>query len=81
MKKISTLFTVLTLVLSHLMCITVSLNYGYMLCGERLGGFSAPPRSALLYALPFLAAIAACGFTAWYFHKKELSCGKGSASR
>ena len=71
MKKISTLFIILILAMSHLMCIVVGVNYGYALCGVQLGGFSAPPRAALLYAVPFLIGIAACGFAAWYFHKKE----------
>ena len=70
MKKISTLFIILIFVLSHLMCAVVSLNYGYALCGIKLGGFSAPAWVAFLYAIPFLIGIAACGFAAWYFRRK-----------
>ena len=60
MKKTSRIFIILTLILSHLMCIVVSSNYTAMLCGIEHQGFSAPASTAFLYAIPFVAGIIIC---------------------
>ena len=60
MKNPSRLFSVLAIILSHIMCIVVSYNYRDILCGIDHAGFSAPADMAFLYAIPFLVAIALC---------------------
>ena len=59
MKRLSRLFAVLTLLLSHTMCAVVAYNYGYLLHGAYVGT-SAPAYVAFFYAIPFLALMAIC---------------------
>ena len=73
MKKLSILFLVLSLILSHLMCIFVTSNYCSMLCGIEHQGFSAPASTAFLYAIPFIIGIIACTVLANIFYKKSKS--------
>ena len=70
-KNISKIFTILALVLSHLMCIVVAYNYRDMLCGIAHSGYSAPAEMAFLTAIPYAAGIMICGFLVYIFHKEE----------
>ena len=70
MKRLSRLFAVLTLLLSHTMCAVVAYNYGYLLHGAHVGT-SAPAYVAFFYAIPFLALIAICLALYVLFRKKS----------
>lgn len=71
MKKLAVLFSVLTLILSHAMCIVVASNYASMLCGIEHAGFSAPASTAFLYAIPFIIGIIICAVLTCVFYKKS----------
>ena len=70
MNKLSRIFTVLAIVLSHTMCFVVAYCYRDMLCGIEHTGYSAPAGTAFLYAIPFLAGIIVCVILAIKFRKK-----------
>ena len=70
MKKLSNLFIVLAIVLSNIMCIVVAYNYRDMRCGIEHAGYSAPPSTAFLYAIPFVVGIIVCAILAIRFRKK-----------
>ena len=69
MKRLSRLFAVLTLLLSHTMCAVVAYNYGYLLHGAYVGT-SAPAYVAFFYAIPFLAVIVICLWLSAAFWRK-----------
>ena len=71
MKHLPKLFTILALLLSHVMCIVVAFHYSYLLHCGRHGGCSAPAYVALFYAIPFLIGIAVCVILAVTFRKKK----------
>ena len=71
MKKLSVLFTVLTVTLSMIACFVVGMAYGDMLCGIQHAGYSAPAYIAFFTALPFLPFIGIFLFLAIHFHKKS----------
>ena len=60
MKKRSCLFAATAILLSNVMCAVVAYFYRDMLCGIAHGGYSAPAPVSLLYAIPFVLAIAVC---------------------
>ena len=69
-KKLSTIFTALALILSHIMCIVVAYNYASLLwCGKH-GLCSAPASVAFLYAIPFGVGILICAILAVVFKRK-----------
>lgn len=70
MKKLSYLFTALAVVLSDIMCFVVAYLYRGMLCGMEHEGYSAPPGTAFLYAIPFIIGIIVCVVLAVKFRKK-----------
>ena len=70
MKKMHYLFTIIALIISHLMCIVVAYDYRDMLCGIEHSGFSAPAEVAFLAAIPYAAGILLCGILAAIFRKK-----------
>lgn len=70
MKKLPYLFTALTLILSHIMCIVVAYNYSSMLCAIEHAGASAPASIAFLPAIPYAAGILICGSLAFIFRKQ-----------
>ncbi len=70
MKKLSILFLILALILSHAMCIVVASNYTSMLCGIEHSGFSAPASTAFLYAIPFVIGIVISIVLAYVFSRK-----------
>ena len=71
MKKLSVLFAILAVLLWGAMCAVVAWNYRAIVCGMEHCGFSAPPRVAFLYAIPFAVAIAVCVVLAIVFHRKH----------
>ena len=71
MKKLSILFTVLAILLSHIMCAVVAWNYCDMLWGIKYAGYSAPASTAVLSAIPFWVGIMVCVALALYFKKKH----------
>lgn len=56
--------------LSDVMCAVVGYQYCALQWGGRYEGWSAPPSTALLYAIPFVVGIVLCIILAWMFHKK-----------
>ena len=70
MKKLCTLFTILAVFLSEIMCVVVAYSYREMFCGIAHQGFSAPATVAFLYAIPFIAAIVLCAGLAIHFRRK-----------
>ena len=57
MNKLYRKLNELSLILSHLMCLVVGLEYSSMVCGIEHRGFSAPAELALINAVPFLVII------------------------
>lgn len=51
---------VLATCLSHITVAVVAYNYCALQWGGKYAGYSAPPTVALLYGLPFIAAIIVC---------------------
>ena len=70
MKQLSTVFWILAVLLSDVMCAVVAYNYCDMLWGIRYAGYSAPARVAFLVAIPFMIAIAVCIVIALYLKKR-----------
>ncbi len=70
MKKLSICFTVLAILLSHIMCAVVAWNYCDMLWGIKYAGYSAPASTAFLSAIPFIVGIVICATLALFFRKK-----------
>lgn len=68
MKALSTVFWVLAVLLSHVMCVVVTWNY----CIARWGRVvsSAPPSTAFLLAIPYLIGIGLCVLLAIVFRRK-----------
>ena len=60
MKRLSRVFLVLALVLSHAMCVVTAYNYRDMLCGIAHSCYSSPAYVAFFSALPFILGIAVC---------------------
>ncbi|MCD7772277.1 MAG: hypothetical protein LUH23_09385 [Oscillospiraceae bacterium] len=71
MKKLSVIFQVLAVILSDIMCAVVAYNYCAMRWGMEYAGYSAPPSTAFLYAVPYGIGIATCVGLAVVFKKKE----------
>ena len=71
MKKLSIVFTVVALALSHVMCAFVAFAYRGALCDIEHEGFSAPAEIAFIYAVPFLAGIILCAILAIIFHRRK----------
>ena len=69
-KKLRNLFIVLSLLLSHAMCVVLAYQYRDMRCGITHMGYSAPAGVVFLYALPFIIGIVVCVALAVAFHKK-----------
>ena len=71
MKKISSIFGLLAILLTNVMVAVVAYNYGAMKVGVEYGGYSAPAYSVFLYAIPFLVGILACIVVAVRFKKNN----------
>ena len=71
MKKAYVSFIIIALILSHAACALIAYAWCALEWAERYEGASAPPSVALIYAVPFAAAIALCIVLALYFKKKS----------
>lgn len=65
-KRLFVTFTALGVLLSDAMCAFVAYNY----CEMKNAAYSAPARTAFIFAVPFLLAIAICAAAACVFYKK-----------
>ena len=70
MKTLSTVFWILAVLLSDVMCGIVAYNYCDMVWGIRYAGYSAPAWIAFMVAIPFAVAIAVCIVLALFFKQK-----------
>ena len=70
MKALSTVFWILAVLLSDVMCAVVAYNYCDMVWGIKYAGYSAPASVAFLTAIPFAIAIVVCIVLALFFKKK-----------
>lgn len=67
-KRLSCLFGVLAVLLSHVMCAAVAYNY----CSLQWSiGNSAPPSVAFLLCIPYGGGIILCAALAWFFYRKH----------
>ena len=71
MKNLSTLFGILAILLSNVMCGVVGFNYGKMVWGIENAGYSAPASTALLLSIPYLIGIVVCVALAFVFRKRK----------
>lgn len=72
MAVLSTVFRVLAVLLSDVMCAVVAFNYCDMLWGIRYAGYSAPANVALLTAVPYVIGIIVCVILASFFRRKTV---------
>ena len=70
MKKMRTIFIVLTIILSNVMCAVVAYHYCAMQWGIRYAGYSAPVSVAFVYAIPYGIGIVVCIIVAMMLRKK-----------
>lgn len=70
MKTLSTVFWILAVLLSDVMCAVVAYNYCDMVWGIKYAGYSAPAWTAFIVAIPFAIAIVVCVLLALFFKKK-----------
>lgn len=69
-KIISIIFTVLTILLSHLMCINITYNYVRLSFGGLYFGFSAPPSFSFILLIPYGIIIIVFALIAFVFWRK-----------
>ena len=70
MKALSTVFWILAVLLSDVMCAVVAYNYCDMLWGIKYACYSAPVQTAFLVAIPYAVGIIVCVVLAIFFKKK-----------
>ena len=70
MKALSTVFWVLAVLLSDVMCAVVAYNYCDMVWGIKYAGYSAPAWTAFLVAIPYAIGIVVCVVLSIFFKKK-----------
>ncbi|MCM1267131.1 MAG: hypothetical protein NC302_04425 [Bacteroidales bacterium] len=71
MKILSTIFGLLAILLSDIMCAVVAYNYCELLWGSQYAGYSAPTSTAFVLAIPYVIGIVACVVLAIVFKKKS----------
>ena len=71
MKKLSVIFTVISLILSHVMCAHVAFSFRDMICCVEHNGCSAPADIALFLLIPYAIGIAVCAALAAVFWRKS----------
>ena len=71
MKHLSTMFAIIALILSHIMCAVVAYNYCALQWGGRYEAWSFPAWSAFMLAIPYSLAIACCILLAVVFKRKH----------
>ena len=67
MKTLSTVFWVLAVLLSDVMCAVVAYAYCDMVWGIRYAGYSAPAGTAFLSGIPYAVGIFVCVILAIFF--------------
>lgn len=77
MKNLSSLFGILAILLTNVMCGVVGFNYGKMAWGVENAGYSAPTSTALLLSIPYLIGIVVCVVLALVFRKKKTDISRG----
>lgn len=71
-KKIRKILIVISLVLSHLMCIHVAAGYTDTAWGNKMGLYSGgPPALSVIYAFPYIIGIVICMILSRVLRKKE----------
>ena len=70
MKALSTVFWVLAVLLSDVMCAVVAYNYCDIVWGSKYAGYSAPASTAFVLAIPFVIAIVVCVVVALALRKR-----------
>ena len=70
MKKLSTFFAVLAILLTNIMFIVVTYNCTDLRCGYESGN-SAPWTVGLLFVIPFVVGIIACSIVSYTAKKKD----------
>ena len=70
MKILSTVFLVLAVILSDIMCAVAAYNYCNITWGIKYAGYSAPAGTAFLTAAPYAAGVTACVILALYFKRR-----------
>ena len=73
MKKLSTIFAVLAILLSDVMCAVVAYNYCALEWGGKYEAWSAPASTALLLAIPYAIGIIICVVLAIVFKRKYIN--------
>ena len=76
MKKLSTVFGVLALVLSHLMCVNIAYDYRGMLCCIEHSLCSAPAYVVFYLLIPYGVGIAVCATISAVLYRKSRGGGK-----
>ena len=71
MKALSTVFWILSVLLSDMMCAVVAYNYCDMVWGIKYEGYSAPVWTAFMAAIPFIIPIVVFIVLALFFKKKN----------
>lgn len=77
MKNLSTLFGVLAILLTNIMCSVIGFNYGKMVWGIENAGYSAPASTALLLGIPYLIGIIVCVVLALVFRAEKTDPNPG----
>ena len=70
MKALSTVFWILVVLLSDVMCAVVAYNYCDMVWGIKYACYSAPAQTAFLVVIPYAVGIIVCVVLAIFFKKK-----------
>lgn len=81
MKNLSTLFGILAILLTNVMCGVVGFNCGQMAWGVENAGYSAPASIALLLSIPYLIGIAVCVVLALVFRKRSADTNRGGSGK
>lgn len=76
MRKLSYLFSILVLVLSHAMFAFVAYEFGYLTACRWT---SFPAYTAFFYSIPFLATILICLVLSFMFYKRSQNKKDGKA--
>lgn len=69
MRKLTRVLVIFSIILSHVMCVSVAYNYRGLLCGIEHQGFSAPAETAFFLAVPFAVGISLCLVLAYLIKK------------
>lgn len=70
MKSLSTMFWILAVLLSDVMCAVVAYSYCDMVWGIKYAGYSAPAYVAFFTAIPYVVGIIVCVVLAIFTKRK-----------